>query len=463
MPPCPAPAKTLVLFVHGFSSSKKCWLPFFKLLRTDRRVRAGFVLKCFGYPTSWFSFSVLKRMPSIRDVARSLAAELDVQYGEYQSIILVGHSQGGLVIQAYLAEKLEGRAYELARIRELIFFATPNLGSMLLFNLRRILFFFLPNRQETELRVLNEVSADVRARVSQHIVSATVRGPNEWPIPVRCFYGLEDGIVEAASAQGAFVDPIALPGDHSGILKPRSRRDLRYSALVDALTDPPGHRGIFEIARYETRVTVEPAQGKLVTRSAKVPRELVLNNKAVIFQQVRFSAHNSCPRQYVLSWMTRNPDGYLEAQPSHANEAWPKELVAYEEARYFTFRFTPKPDETYSLTTTAYNGFNEGNQTVEFNLGNDFFCKVYYFKLDLSSFARAGYALQPPVFSFSERAIQCGVPMGRMDIALPSETSPGVWELELAGLQRGVVDVEWKAVAAGGVGGAGPEKSGAIA
>ena len=126
--------RRLVVFVHGFGSSKSCWSKLLELLESDPDIAACYDLACFEYPTSWFNLRFARRIPRLLEIARGLAGFLESNdLRAYREVVLVGHSQGGLVIQSYLADKLgRGLVEDLYRMRLVMLIATPNLGSTLL-------------------------------------------------------------------------------------------------------------------------------------------------------------------------------------------------------------------------------------------------------------------------------------------------------------------------------------------
>ncbi|MGW9498909.1 esterase/lipase family protein [Streptomyces prasinus] len=92
----------------------------------------------FGYATSLVSPNPLRRIPTFDTVADSLKEFLETEAEGFRRLVLVGHGQGGLVAQRYLARMLgAGRGRELAQIRRIVLFACPNSGSGIGLNLRR--------------------------------------------------------------------------------------------------------------------------------------------------------------------------------------------------------------------------------------------------------------------------------------------------------------------------------------
>jgi hypothetical protein len=239
-----------VVFVHGVRSSAKTWDAFASLIADDEQLRQVVVepVPRFEYASgimrsSWKPLTVI---PSISTAADKLKAYLETQAEGLNRLVLVGHSQGGLVIQRFLARMLsEGRGLELARIRRVILLATPNTGSELWLSARRALVW--GNPQEAELRPYNEMVADTARIVQRDIVHASaVPTARSCRIPFSVYAGEQDKVVTRAAAQGTFPDAAVLPGDHFTIVKPDSPRHYTYATvrrllLADAADgpDPP--------------------------------------------------------------------------------------------------------------------------------------------------------------------------------------------------------------------------------
>ncbi|WP_426497909.1 FG-GAP-like repeat-containing protein [Streptomyces sp. D54] len=270
-----------LVMVHGFMSGPKVWEPLRGLVAADRGL--GFVEPLtFEYATGLLPVHPLRVFPSIDTVADSLKEYLVTEAGAYDQLLLVTHSQGGLVAQRYLARMLhDGRGAELARIQRLVMLACPSNGSELLLSLRRRA---LGGRhpQEKDLRPLNDqVSATLRT-VVRDVVHATAITDRTCPIPVSVYAGESDGVVSRASAQSVFPDSSALPGDHSTILKTDSPQHRTFTALRRLLlatrTEPyvpgPEPEPATQAARMHT-----PAAGK---PSRKQPRTVAVASVAAL-------------------------------------------------------------------------------------------------------------------------------------------------------------------------------------
>ncbi|MEV3950110.1 alpha/beta fold hydrolase [Streptomyces halstedii] len=234
-----------VVLIHGFKSAPSMWDPLRNLLTDD--IDMGFVETLpFGYDTGLVRLDPREAIPSFDTVADSLKEFLDTEAAGYTRLMLVSHSQGGLITQRYLTRMLtEGRGADLARIRRVVLLACPNNGSQIGLQLRRSL--LRRNPQEQQLRPLNEQINDTQRTVLRDIINAAGVTSRTCPIAFSVFAGESDKIVPRASAQSVFPDAAALPGNHSTIARPdscthRTYTSLRRLILASADSDPPGNR-----------------------------------------------------------------------------------------------------------------------------------------------------------------------------------------------------------------------------
>ena len=166
--------KPALIFVHGFSSSAACWDQLLALLKEDPRIMSRYDTSCFEYPTQWFSFNPLRRIPRLAELGDKLRSFVDSDEYRNRELTLIGHSQGGLVIQQYLASVLQaGEGNRLAPIRQVVLMATPNLGSNLLSPARKFFSYLSPNPQERSLRTLDPEIAATRSVVLRSVLDAT--------------------------------------------------------------------------------------------------------------------------------------------------------------------------------------------------------------------------------------------------------------------------------------------------
>ena len=230
----------VAVFVHGIFGGSESWGRLLEFVRDDAIVRREFHLVYFSYATPPFSFNPLRRIPDLGDVADSLATALDSDpvLRACSRIVLLGHSQGGLVIQQYLAKALAaGRGARLQRIRAVLMFATPTTGSQLFLTARRGLgrLGIWNHPQEATLRPYNDRIEAMRRSVLQQIVYAAQVGPASCPIPFHVFAGASDGVVTRESARWVFPTADTLPGDHSSLIRPAAAGDLVCNVVIRAL------------------------------------------------------------------------------------------------------------------------------------------------------------------------------------------------------------------------------------
>lgn len=227
-----------VVFVHGFRSSEDMWEPFTSLMAQDADLESIDALP-FSYATRLWQPDPRRGIPSFDTVADSLKEFLDTEAESFRRLVLVGHSQGGLVIQRCLARMLaEGRGVDLARILRIVLFACPNNGSQFAMTLRRR--FLGGNVQERQLRPLDEQITDTQRIVMRDVVHAAQVGERTCPIPFSVYAGESDNIVTPPSARSVFPNAGVLPGGHSSIVRPTSRKHRSYTTLRRLLLDAAG-------------------------------------------------------------------------------------------------------------------------------------------------------------------------------------------------------------------------------
>jgi pimeloyl-ACP methyl ester carboxylesterase len=264
-----------VVLVHGFLSSAAVWSRFVRLIGEDDDL-AGLAVHTFQYASPKVSIHPLRRIPNLNNIADSLRSFLAHDAADLSRLVLVSHSQGGLVVQRFLARMLyDGRGQDLARVRRVVMFACPNSGSEIALLLRRRLTFW-HNPQERELRPLDETISDTHRTVVNQIVHATTTAPDRCPIRIVAYAGERDGVVTPASARSVFPDAAVLPGDHFSIVQPDSATHRSYTALKSNLLATLATAG--EPEPEERAVTPPPARppanqyGVIVDKLLAVPR-----------------------------------------------------------------------------------------------------------------------------------------------------------------------------------------------
>jgi pimeloyl-ACP methyl ester carboxylesterase len=223
--------RSAAVFVHGLFSSPDTWSSLQKLLLCDPEVTSVFDLKYYGYSTPALSLNPARRIPGFDTLAIGLGTFLETEVAGYDRIVLVTHSQGGLIAQRYLARMLgERRGAELHRISRVIMFACPHSGSEIALSFRRALTIWR-HPQERELRLLTAAVVETQRTVVNRIVHARSASATEWPIAFSVYCGESDNMCPPASARAVFPHIGVLPGGHSSIIRPDSVSHRAYLTL----------------------------------------------------------------------------------------------------------------------------------------------------------------------------------------------------------------------------------------
>lgn len=224
--------RTLVVFIHGLASGPQTWNQLLSLLRTDPLLEDRFEFATFEYNSRLVGNRVLTHKPTYRTVGEKLRTRFLRYCAEYESLVFITHSQGGLVLQTFLSRVLaRGEAASLARIRRILLIACPNEGSGVFLLPRRLAGTLWHNAQERRLRPLDEEIADVHQQVIRDIARATEISARTCPIEIVAYAAEEDGIVLPPSAYGGFLHTGVLPGNHSTVIRPNSRDAQGYLDL----------------------------------------------------------------------------------------------------------------------------------------------------------------------------------------------------------------------------------------
>jgi pimeloyl-ACP methyl ester carboxylesterase len=214
-------ARIAAVFIHGFLSSPDTWSRFLGLVRDDPDL-AEVATYPFGYSTRVAQLNPLRRIPHYADIADNLRTFLSRDLADRTDLLLVSHSQGGLIAQRALARAWSESPDELARIRLLLMYACPNSGSDLVLPLRRGLG-MLKNPQEAELRPLHDAVVDAQRTLLNQILPAS-----DGRLEVAVYAGETDRVVPPASAKSVFPDAGVIPGDHFAIVQPTGRAHRSY-------------------------------------------------------------------------------------------------------------------------------------------------------------------------------------------------------------------------------------------
>ncbi|MFO0706423.1 MAG: alpha/beta hydrolase [Nitrospira sp.] len=453
--------KPTLILIHGFMSDRHCWDDLRQLFSTDFRISERFeTIECFEYPTALFGSGDESAQPRLRQLASALMAFLSSPRFIERELVLVGHSQGGLVIQAYLVLLLEAhQAKQLRWIRQAIFIATPNLGSVFLDRTRRLTNRILQiftraflHPQERLLRALQPEIMHIQKLLLDRIVSSspTTISDERWPVPLQCFYGTKDQIVLQMSAQSFFSPDVCTPllAGHLDIVKPDRITDERYEKLVDALLQPTGHANVLEVARYETRLRIEPYNGLEGTtvQHGTIRRVVHTDNRAILTRTMTIASTNRCRDTCVIPYLT-NPEGFVRPIPSQLIEhLGGKDRTRYEmQGREFNYPFVPQNGDTYEVSLEILKGFERGDRRIHFHLGLTHYYRTLVYILDLSEYLRSGLQItQPPRLHFEDtEEHRCEHIWNSPSYEMRHTDEAGIWQWALQNIRQGSIGLTW--------------------
>lgn len=166
--------KKLILFIHGFRSGKKTWQrkdkykSIYQNFKNDKDLSAKYDFEIFDYFTKvsdifsnslilgkLFGWAKTKRNISIIELSELLETEIKYKYSNYESIIIVAHSMGGLVTKSLLIRHL--RESKMNNIHLFISLAVPHGGSNIATIFKRI----FKNPQLFELATLSRFTREM--------------------------------------------------------------------------------------------------------------------------------------------------------------------------------------------------------------------------------------------------------------------------------------------------------------
>ncbi len=235
-----------MVFVHGLNSKSTVWDPLIALVAEDDDLRPRTTNYVFRYASPRIRRPRVAR-PTLGVVAESLWTFLKNSVPSHESLFLVGHSQGGLIVTLLLEHLLaEDPPHDVKRIKGVVLYACPNQGSAYAYRLRRT--FVRRHAQERSLRPLDP---DI-AKVQRRVINRTADSASPTHVPVLAVAGESDSVVSPTSAHGHWPQTAVVPGTHSTLIHPRTRGDQSYLVLqrwlLAALAKKSAGPSIFDYA-----------------------------------------------------------------------------------------------------------------------------------------------------------------------------------------------------------------------
>ncbi len=113
--------KNLVIFVHGLFGSDATWdkdYPLYSLLWKDEIIKNNFDIATFSYYSqlisenkffhkikNLFGGKIKKNLP-IKEISKIFRTSLDIEKSNYENIVFIGHSMGGLIGKDYIINNI---------------------------------------------------------------------------------------------------------------------------------------------------------------------------------------------------------------------------------------------------------------------------------------------------------------------------------------------------------------------
>jgi hypothetical protein len=223
-----------VVFVHGFTGGSSTWKnkggeTFKDLLLTEEDLSEVFDMYEFEYfskITDIFHADVIQKAISllgfrpkvrynrpIKSLADELRSFIQLNLDEYESVVLIGHSMGGLICKEVILSHVRGDGPEIIGYGSI---AVPHKGSL------DSMLFALININSKELVPLNAYSSDLNNR--------WVDKKSSLPDSIYVI-GQHDQYVPESSGIPFICKFLNVPHDHNTICKPASKADSAYKAI----------------------------------------------------------------------------------------------------------------------------------------------------------------------------------------------------------------------------------------
>jgi hypothetical protein len=222
----------LLLFIHGFIGGKETWIredgqkSLLNYLEEDRQLREYFDVALYTYDTSIFNswltlknivglFKRIKRRHTknwnIETIAAELGSQIRVTAKNYEKIVVIAHSMGGLISKKFILEELKDPKFKIGLY--------VSIGK-----------FIAKNKQVENLSAINKFLSTT----NQSWIRST-------GLPKRVYFrGFNDQVVNENASIAIEVEKqeiINSPDDHFSILVPTPESSHVVNAIKDACID----------------------------------------------------------------------------------------------------------------------------------------------------------------------------------------------------------------------------------
>jgi len=222
--------KSVLCLIHGFGGDPVTTfgkMP--ELITADDSLR-GWDLLSIGYSTELLpdiGQGIWSADPDISKIAGFLTTYLQILFGQYQRVALLGHSMGGLVIQRALLNM-----QDISRISNVLLYGTPSGG------LRKATFIRWLKRQASDMDIDGRFIRELRSDWTQRFGS-------DYPFRFATIAGESDEFVPPTVSLSPFPPQYHhyTSGNHIGMVKPVDASELSFLILKGQLSDSPGIYG----------------------------------------------------------------------------------------------------------------------------------------------------------------------------------------------------------------------------
>ncbi len=227
--------RSLIVLVHGWRKSPRVFAGLMQALRDDERFTSCDLLPCL-YPAGILANT------DAGGVARGLASEIDRldKMFEFESVYLIGHSMGGVIVRATYLDAAERNYSWNAKVKRLALLASTNRG----FNtkrLRRRVAVWLSEYSPIPVARLGLSMCRAGTFVSSVRLRWLRRFADSEPAETVQIRGYHDVVVESNDSADLFrydnSAEIEIDATHTSVV-PKSATEPAYGFLVNALTLP---------------------------------------------------------------------------------------------------------------------------------------------------------------------------------------------------------------------------------
>ena len=252
--------KKLILFIHGFMGGAGTWGDFETLLTSDKKISEKYTIGFLEYPTG-----VLKD-PKIQRLSESLGTILNHEYADYDDIVLICHSMGGLVVKKYLVEEIKARAKSPLRIKKVLFYDTPHNGADIA-NYGKILPHNQLKQMATDSDFIEDLNTDAHElNISQYICMKYI-------LAEESYKGIK--VVTTQNLQGIWANQdteILIDRDHLSCCKPIDHEDMVYRIFQKFVLDTCYTRDLLPQPKLSTkRLRRETENNRFHYKSSFIP------------------------------------------------------------------------------------------------------------------------------------------------------------------------------------------------